>query len=70
MFNGISRVQDINFKICVTLFGWKELKLHKQHILQCKAELAKISDLLLRGLSTGPAGRWVGEGEHLWVEAL
>ena len=27
--------QDINFQICLNLFGWKENILHKQHIVQC-----------------------------------
>ena len=27
--------QDINSKICLTLFGWKENILPKEHIVQC-----------------------------------
>ena len=27
--------QDINFKICLSLFGWKANILYKQHIVQC-----------------------------------
>ena len=27
--------QDINFKICLSLFGWKENILDKMHIVQC-----------------------------------
>ena len=27
--------QDINSKICLTLFGWKENILYKKHIVQC-----------------------------------
>ena len=27
--------QDINFKICLSLFGWKENILPKQHIVHC-----------------------------------
>ena len=27
--------QDINFKICLSLFGWKENILFKEHIAQC-----------------------------------
>ena len=27
--------QDVNFKICLSLFGWKELELHKVHNAHC-----------------------------------
>ena len=30
--------QDINFRLCLSLFGWKELKLHKEHIVHCKSD--------------------------------
>ena len=29
------KYQDINSKICLTLFGWKENILPKEHIVQC-----------------------------------
>ena len=30
--------QDINFRICLSLFTWKELKLHKEHIVHCTSD--------------------------------
>ena len=38
--------QDINFKICLSLFGWKENILPKQHIVQCIAMEQQKSVLL------------------------
>ena len=35
--------QDINFKICLSLFGWKENILPKQHIVLCQACIEKAS---------------------------
>ena len=35
--------QDINFKICVSLFGWKENILHKQHIVHWKPLVFRIT---------------------------
>ena len=42
--------QDVNFKICLSLFGWKELKLHNVHIVQW---------------SNLPANKREGKGVHL-----
>ena len=31
--------QDLNFKICLSLFGWKENILYKQHIVHCETSI-------------------------------
>ena len=45
--------QDMNFKICLSLFGWKENILPKMHIVQCNFASVR-ADKLKRHLTSCP----------------
>ena len=55
--------QDTNFKICLSLFGWKENILPKLHILHCD-ELANYHDLQTAAVHLNASGTKSGRTNH------